>query len=45
MTALELQNYLEAHYPKENEAYKWKEFKNLKHSISGAKGDILPPKI
>jgi ATP-dependent DNA helicase RecG len=41
MTALELQNYLKAHYPKENEACEWKEFKNLKHSISGAKGEDL----
>jgi len=30
MTALELQNYLKTHYPKENEACEWKEFKNLK---------------
>jgi len=41
MTALELQNYLKAHYPKENESCEWKEFKNLKHSISGAKGEDL----
>jgi hypothetical protein len=24
MTALELRNYLKAHYPKENEAFEWK---------------------
>lgn len=41
MTAIELQHYLKAHYPKENEACEWKEFKNLKHSISGAKGEDL----
>ena len=38
MTAIELQNYLKAHYPKENESCEWKEFKNLKHSILGGKG-------
>lgn len=41
MTAIELQTYLKAHYPKENEACEWKEFKNLKHSISGDKGKDL----
>jgi ATP-dependent DNA helicase RecG len=41
MTAIELQNYLKAHYPKENEACEWKEFKNLKHSILGGKGEDL----
>ncbi|MDD5716990.1 MAG: ATP-binding protein [Sulfuricurvum sp.] len=41
MTAIELQNHLKAHYPKENEACEWKEFKNLKHSISGGKGEDL----
>jgi len=30
MTALGLQNYLKAHYPKENESCEWKEFKKLK---------------
>lgn len=41
MIARELQNFLQAHYPKENESCEWKEFKNLKHSISGAKGEDL----
>jgi len=41
VNATELQTYLKAHYPKENEACEWKEFKNLKHSISGAKGEDL----
>lgn len=41
MNAIELQVYLKAHYPKENESCEWKEFKNLRHSISGAKGEDL----
>ncbi|MDO9056404.1 MAG: ATP-binding protein [Sulfuricurvum sp.] len=41
MTAIELQSYLKSHYPKENEACEWKEFKNLKHSILGGKGEDL----
>lgn len=41
MTAIELQNHLKAHYPTENESCEWKEFKNLKHSISGGKGEDL----
>ncbi|MFA5216681.1 ATP-binding protein [Sulfuricurvum sp.] len=41
MIATELQTYLKSHYPKENESCEWKEFKNLKHSISGAKGEDL----
>lgn len=39
MTELELQAYLIAHFPKEDASCEWKEFKNLKHVVSGAKGD------
>lgn len=36
-----LHQYLQAHFPKENAACEWKEFKNLKHAVSGAKGDDI----
>lgn len=41
MNTTELQTYLKSHYPKENESCEWKEFKNIKHSISGGKGEDL----
>jgi ATP-dependent DNA helicase RecG len=34
-----LRQHLRAAYPRENEACEWKEFKNLKHAISGKAGD------
>lgn len=39
MTEAELKAYLLKHYPVENEACEWKEFKSLKHAITGSKGD------
>ena len=39
MTEKELREYLQQHYPKENEACEWKEFSNLKHAVSGQKGN------
>jgi ATP-dependent DNA helicase RecG len=39
MTELELQKYLKSKYPKEAEHCEWKEFKSLKHSVSGKAGD------
>ena len=41
MTARELQAWLSARFPKEDEHYEWKEWHRLKHSISGRKGDDL----
>lgn len=41
MTEKELQKFLLEHYPKENESCEWKEFKNLKHSVSGDKGNDI----
>lgn len=41
MTKQELQTYLKTKYPKENEACEWKEFKVLKHSVSGAKSEDI----
>lgn len=42
MTKQELQEYIQINYTKENESCEWKEFKNLKHSVSGArKEDII----
>ena len=37
MTEKELQNYLRANFPLENERCEWKEFKNLKHLLCGQK--------
>lgn len=37
-----LQQYLLTHYPKENSACEWKEFKNLRHSLFGSAGkDVI----
>ncbi|HLN22403.1 MAG TPA: ATP-binding protein [Patescibacteria group bacterium] len=36
-----LQAHLQAHFPKENAACEWKEFKALRHAVSGAKGDDI----
>src|SRR3972149_1171552 len=41
MTEQELQDFLRRDYPSENEATEWKEFKCLKHSVSGQKGDDI----
>ena len=41
MTKQELQTYLKTNYPKENESCEWKEFKVLKHSVSGAKSEDI----
>lgn len=41
MNEQELQQYLLAHFPKENAACEWKEFKNLTHSVSGRKGEDI----
>ena len=41
MTAQELQAWLRANYPKEDERHEWKEWRSLKSSISGRKGDDL----
>ena len=39
MTEAELHIYLKDNYPQENEKCEWKEFKSLKHQISGREGD------
>ena len=37
-----LQQYLKARFPKENAACEWKEFKNLKHALTGSAGsDVI----
>lgn len=41
MTEQELLSWLLHSFPRENEACEWKEFKQLKHSISGKKGEDL----
>ena len=41
MTAHQLQAWLRAQFPKENERYEWKEWLSLKSNISGRKGEGL----
>lgn len=41
MTERDLQAYLLAKYPKENEKCEWKEFKSLKSSVSGRAGEDI----
>ncbi|MHB8707999.1 MAG: RNA-binding domain-containing protein [Desulfuromonadales bacterium] len=41
MTERELKTFLQSTYPAENEACEWKEFKNLKHAVSGDKGNDI----
>ena len=41
MTAQELQAWLRANYPKEDERHEWKDWRSLKSNISGRKGDDL----
>ena len=40
-TAAELQRWLRAQFPRENERHEWKEWHSLKSNISGRKGDDL----
>ncbi len=41
MTGQELHAYLQSAFPKENEECEWKEFKDLKHCVSGREGDDI----
>ena len=41
MTAHELQAWLRARFPKEDERHEWKEWRSLKQNISGRKGEDL----
>lgn len=41
MTETEIKEYLLSHYRVENEACEWKEFKQLRHAVSGQKGDDI----
>ncbi|MEA3547150.1 MAG: putative DNA binding domain-containing protein, partial [Thermodesulfobacteriota bacterium] len=41
MDEKELQKYLQRLYPIENEGCEWKEFKKLKHAVSGKKGEDI----
>ena len=41
MRERELQDYLKTNFPHENEKCEWKEFKNLKHSVSGREGEDI----
>jgi ATP-dependent DNA helicase RecG len=41
MNASELQRHLRERFPAENERHEWKGWRNLKHNVSGAKGEDL----
>jgi len=41
MNETAVQLYLREHFPKENAACEWKEFKNLTHAVSGRKGEDI----
>ena len=41
MTETELQAYLTATYPRENERHEWKEYASLKHNFGGHAGEDL----
>jgi ATP-dependent DNA helicase RecG len=41
MIESELKQYLNKHYPQENESCEWKEFKSLKHSFTGSAGNDM----
>jgi ATP-dependent DNA helicase RecG len=41
MTAKELQAWLKARFPKEDERYEWKEWRSLKSNVSGRNGEDL----
>ncbi|WP_137888384.1 ATP-binding protein [Pseudomonas sp. 2FE] len=42
MNEVALQQYLREHFPKENAACEWKEFKNLRHALVGSAGsDVI----
>ena len=41
LTARELQAWLRARFPKEDERHEWKEWRSLKQNISGRKGEDL----
>jgi ATP-dependent DNA helicase RecG len=41
MNEIELRNHIIHNYPQENERCEWKEFKSLKHSVAGRKGDDI----
>lgn len=41
MNEYELHNYLKTRFPIENESCEWKEFRNLKHAVSGSAGDDI----
>ena len=41
MNASELQRHLREHFPVENDRHEWKGWSNLKHNVSGAKGEDL----
>lgn len=41
MTAKELQSWLKARFPKEDEHHEWKEWRSLKSNVSGRRGEDL----
>lgn len=41
MTEAEIKQYIQSHYPRENESCDWKEFSNLKHVVKGHAGEDM----
>ena len=41
MKEIELKNYIQTHFPQENEQCEWKDFKSLKYSFSGQSGNDI----
>ena len=42
MTAAQLQTWLQQNYPVENERHEWKEWRSLKHHVSGKeRNDVI----
>ena len=41
MTEAEIKQYIQSHYPRENESWDWKEFSNLKHVVKGHAGEDM----
>ena len=41
MNAQELQHLLRQRFPKEDERFEWKGWRNLRHNVSGKKGEDL----
>ena len=41
MTEIELKQYIQSHFPQENEACEWKDYSSLKHSFGAHEGEDI----